>query len=371
MFTSGSTGKPKGAAVSHRAATAALDMFQAEIQPGSDERAAGQVALGFDVSVFDIFVTLGNGGTLVLVTLDDGDDHQVFHRFCAALVQHRVTSLFTVPSVARAMLRAGGCVALRGLRRLLLTGEPLDRPLANRLLDCLPDPGSLWNLYGASEFPYVLARRVRRSDALPPSVFDRIGSGVQLGFRPLRAAADSDLDRRLPTGCSSHTATTAPSSPTGGQAGDPGPMELIVGGPAVFSGYLVNGTLVGAPGREGLGTADLAIRGTDGVIELLGRKDRTVKIAGFRADLDAIEARIEAHPEVMEAAVVPSSDNERLVAFVVSRAPATDDLAHRLDHHCRDLFAPWVCPNAYRFLDALPRTRSGKKDRPSLAEAPK
>ena len=141
-----------------------------------------------------------------------------------------------------------------------------------------------------------------------------------------------------------------------------------MGGPAIFSGYLESGKLVGGPGTQGDRTADLATLDENGAIHLLGRIDRTVKILGVRADLDAIEARVESHQDVVEAAVIPSRGSESVLAFVVSSDVDPSELRNKLDRHCRGLFAPWVCPEVYRFLEELPRTSSGKKDRKVLEE---
>jgi hypothetical protein len=105
-------------------------------------------------------------------SLDEGDDAGVFRRLWTALERHEVTSLFTVPSVARGMLGSVDDTAVaRNIERLLLTGEPLDTTLAEDLLTFLPRSAALWNLYGASELPYVLARHVRRDDSLSPNTF--------------------------------------------------------------------------------------------------------------------------------------------------------------------------------------------------------
>lgn len=68
LFTSGSTGHPKGVCISHRAASAALDMFQSHINLKSSDYIANQAALCFDLSVFDIFGSLNAGATLHLIT---------------------------------------------------------------------------------------------------------------------------------------------------------------------------------------------------------------------------------------------------------------------------------------------------------------
>ena len=258
---------------------------------------------------------------------------------------NRPTSLFTVPSVLRAVLQhAADQPAPASLGRLLLTGEMVDATFLEKLFAYLPENAAVWNLFGASEFPYVLARRVRRDDLRNASTFDQLGRGVTLSLAPPREdrarAGKGALDR----------------------------TELIVGGPTVFSGYLESGRLTGGPGPRGFRTGDLATKEDDGAIRLLGRIDRMVKVCGVRADLDAIEAHVESHPDVVEAAVVPTPDLDGVVAFVASKGADLSKLRSQLDMLCRGLFTPWICPREYRLIGALPRTSSGKKDREVLAE---
>jgi acyl-coenzyme A synthetase/AMP-(fatty) acid ligase len=89
---------------------------------------------------------------------------------------------------------------------------------------------------------------------------------------------------------------------------------------------------------------------------------------GVRANLDAIEAHLKAHPDIDDAAVILSSDRAHAIAFVTSNSDDLAGLEQALDRHCRDLFSPWICPQLYHILATLPRTPSGKKDRMVLEE---
>jgi fatty-acyl-CoA synthase len=105
-----------------------------------------------------------------------------------------------------------------------------------------------------------------------------------------------------------------------------------------------------------------------GAIVVLGRADDVIISGGENVAPETVEAALEAHPAVTEAAAHGRADErfgEVVVATVVLRdgAAATED---ELRDHCRAALAPWAVPKAIAFADALPRTGSGKLLRRAL-----
>jgi acetyl-CoA synthetase len=112
-------------------------------------------------------------------------------------------------------------------------------------------------------------------------------------------------------------------------------------------------------------TGDGARRDEDGYLWLMGRVDDVVNISGHRLGTAEIESALVAHRSVAEAAVVGRPDEmkgQALVCFVTLRPGfiASADLKVQLSEHVAHEIGRFARPDAIRFADALPKTRSGK-----------
>ena len=158
--------------------------------------------------------------------------------------------------------------------------------------------------------------------------------------------------------------TTACRSTACGCEVDGGRVRL--GGPVVARGYRLRPDLTAAAfAGDVFTTSDLG-RLDGGVLTVLGRADDVLVSGGENVAPLAVEAALEAHPSVVEAAVTGVPDDEwgtRVVALVVLRAPLT--LAEARDHVAAVLPRSWA-PRALREVEALPLLASGKLDRAAL-----
>lgn len=117
-----------------------------------------------------------------------------------------------------------------------------------------------------------------------------------------------------------------------------------------------------------LRTGDRGRREAGGRIAVLGRADDLIISGGENVAPERVEAVLEAHPAVAEAAVHGRPDErwgQAVVATVVPRDGESVD-AQALIEHCREHLAPWEVPKAITVADALPRTPSGKLLRRAL-----
>ena len=134
-----------------------------------------------------------------------------------------------------------------------------------------------------------------------------------------------------------------------------GDGEILVAGPTVAPGSL------GPDGR--LHTGDLGEIDGDGALRVIGRKADTIISGGENVAPIEVEAALEAHPDVIEAAVLGRPDpqwGEAVVAVVVT-APDTQLGEAELREHCLGRLAPYKIPKQVRIVsDSLPRTASGK-----------
>jgi hypothetical protein len=149
------------------------------------------------------------------------------------------------------------------------------------------------------------------------------------------------------------------------------PGEICIGGAGVARGYLnapeaTAQKFVRDPFRSDsrmYRTGDLGRWLPNGDIEFLGRRDHQVKIRGYRIELGEIEAVMAAHPAVRESAAIVQSD--KLSGYAVIDPDSGLTVAD-FRHYLREKLPDYMVPTALMFLDALPRTPSGKVDRKSL-----
>src|SRR5262249_52366165 len=115
-------------------------------------------------------------------------------------------------------------------------------------------------------------------------------------------------------------------------------------------------------------TGDVGRYLANGVIEYLGRSDHQVKIRGNRIELGEIEFVLSQHPLVDQAVVIVRSEkngDKRLVGYVVPRLGA-QIAPNELREHLMASLPEYMAPAAWKILEKMPLTPSGKVDRNNL-----
>ncbi|HEU5319767.1 MAG TPA: amino acid adenylation domain-containing protein, partial [Methylomirabilota bacterium] len=353
LYTSGSTGRPKGVMLTHRNALTFVQWCAATFAVRPDDRLSNHAPLHFDLSVFDVYNALEAGASVTLVH----EEAALFPATLAALLEEAgITVWYSVPSALVHLVLHGDLAARRldGLRLVLFAGEVFPMKYLRELAALLPH-AELYNLYGPTETNVCTYHRVDRA-RLP--ALDRLPIG--------RACANTEVF----------------AVDEGGQPVAPGHTgELYVRGPSVTPGYwgdpdktaraVVVDPRAPARGERVYRTGDLVTPGDGGEYLFVGRRDCQVKSRGYRIELGDVEAALYSHPGVEEAAVVAVPDEEigaRLRAFVVARAGQALTAA-ALQRHCADLLPRYMIPEAVELRPALPRTSTGKVDRPRLLDA--
>ncbi|GAA1313756.1 non-ribosomal peptide synthetase [Saccharothrix xinjiangensis] len=349
-FTSGSTGRPKGVVVPHRAvARLVTDARYCTVEPG--DRVANAANPAFDATTFELWHTLTAGAAVVVfpaVTELRLDDWVELVRAEGITTAFLTTSLFHM--VARE--RPG---AFRGLRTVVVGGEQLDLAACLRVLAEDP-PARLVNGYGPTETTTFATYY----DCTPDSLAGR--DRVPVGF-PLQDTPVHVLDADL-----------RPVEP--GATG-----ELCVGGPGVALGYLNRPDLtrerfVPAPGGDGVvyRTGDLARVLPDGALEVLGRRDRQVKLRGFRIELEEVERAVLATGLVDSAFVEklgegPSACLACVVLPAGGDAADPEGLPAALGEALARSLPAYMAPTRWQVLSGLPYGPTGKVDRARVFES--
>ncbi|HEY6886531.1 MAG TPA: AMP-binding protein, partial [Solirubrobacter sp.] len=325
-FTSGTTGPPKGCVHFHRDLLASCDTFAKHVldpQPG--DVFSGTPPLAF---------TFGLGG-LVLFPLRFGASTAPVARpgdMLQAIGERGITTLFTAPTAYRSMLAQE---VPDGLHTCVSAGEPLPAAVAEawyektgiRIVDGIGSTEMLHIFIGspaAEARPGSCGRPV-------PGYEARI---VDEDMRTLGPGAVGKLAVRGPTGCR--------------YLDDPRQSTYV---------------------RDGWNlTGDAFSMDADGYFWFQARTDDMIISSGYNISGFEVEAALLEHPLVTECAVVAAPDSERghvVKAYVVVSETVE---AGVLQDHVKALIAPYKYPRRIEFVDALPRTPTGKVQRNVLRE---
>lgn len=293
-------------------------------------------------------------------------DHHAGDRWLLVLPLHHVGGM----AILTRSFRQGGSVALQhsfdpaGLAARLRAGDvtlvSLVATMLGRLLEVDPGPypGLRAVLVGGGPVPEaMLARAAGRVPVLPTYGLTETASQVATlplteAFRPQRAAKAVPGAEVRVVGDDGRLA--APDS-TG---------TIEVRGPMVSPGYLH-----GSPREYGswLTTGDLGTLDGDGYLRVAGRRDDTIVTGGENVHPQEVEAVLESHPGVREAAVFGVADPDW--GAVVSAAVVGEGVsAASLDEFLRPRLAGYKIPRRWRFVSELPRTNLGKIERRLLAQ---
>ncbi len=346
LYTSGSTGSPKGVMISHRNALSFVEWAAAELGCGPDDVFSSHAPLHFDLSVFDLYACALVGGTLHPLPADA----MSFGESSARSVAERgITVWYSVPSALVMWVTQGGVEPsmLSSLRQVVFAGEVFPTPYLRKLRGLLPTGTGLNNWYGPTETNVCTYHVVTDQDL----------------------AGDSPIPIGRP--CAGYPCEVMAEDGSLGEEG-----ELLVGGPAVTSGYWADpqktaAALVPNPrGGQDLWyrTGDLVVRRPDGEYLFLGRRDHQVKIRGYRVEPGEVEMAIYSDERIKEACVIAIEDERLghdLVAFVVSADPLTEVEVKRT---VASLLPRYMVPATVHVrTEALPKTSTGKIDRLALA----
>ena len=350
LYTSGSTGQPKGVMHTHYSGLsyARLTAQLFDIQP--TDVIGNHAPIFFDISTLGYFT----GPLVGATTIISSDAHVMLPTSLGKLIeQERITIWYSVPIALVQILQSGTLPQLdwSALRWLFYAGEPFPLGHLRTLMELLPET-QFSNIYGPTETNQCTYYNL---PGLPAE-----DTPVPIGYLwdNTEMLILDEEDQEV-------------------EVGEPG--ELLIRSATMMQGYWNNpertqqsfyhNTTANGLSRTFYRTGDLVLLDEDGLLQLLGRKDRQIKTRGYRVELDEVEIAILTHPQVREVAVfakTAESGDSKTIAAAISwkeELPIAE-----LKAFLKKKLPAYAVPEDWVKYQELPRTPNGKIDRKLLQQ---
>ena len=334
IYTSGTTGKPKGAFRNAENAAARGGELLQHIGYRIDDVYLTTGPLYHSGPGGFMGIALGLGQTIVLQRKFDAED------WLRLLDTYRPTSTFAAPTPIRMICNLPDGVKARydrsSMRVMIANAAPWSFSLKQQYLADFPSD-SLFEIYGSTELG-VNTVMLPDDQLRKPGSCGKEAPGVEIRLY--------DELGEIVTG-------TGPEA-TG---------ELFVRATSVFTDYYKQHDKFEEDRRDGFQTVgDIAYRDDEGFIYICDRKKDMIISGGMNIYPAEIEAALEAHPDIYEAAVfgTPSDEWGESVHAVVVRRPDSGLDESAVDEHARAHLAGYKIPRSISWIDELPKTGSGK-----------
>lgn len=335
-FTSGTTGQPKGCVHLHRDVLAMADTFARhtlDLGPGDVVTGTPPIAFTFGLGGLVVFPAAAGAATAF-------PDRPGFEALCEAIARHKATALFTAPTGYRALLQLCGQADLASLRTCVSAGETLPAATSDAWFEATG--ARIIDGIGSTEMIHIFISAA--GEAIRPGA---------TGF-PVPGYEARLLD------------------PDGGVIEGEGQGRLAVRGPTGCR-YLDDPRQAAYVIDRWNVTGDVYRRDADGRYWFVARSDDMIISSGYNIGAPEVEAALLRHPAVAEAAVIGAPDEARgqiVKAFVVlvPGREGGEPLKAELQAFVKAEIAPYKYPRAIEFVEALPKTQTGKLQRFRLRE---
>ncbi|MDA8109233.1 MAG: AMP-binding protein [Betaproteobacteria bacterium] len=341
-FTSGTTGKPKGTMHFHRDVIAMCDCFPRScLKPGRDDVFCGTPPIAFTFGLGGMLCfPMRFGASTVLV------EKLAPETLLETIARFKATVCFTAPTMFRAMAGIAKGYDLSSLKKCVSAGEALPAP--TRALFRQATGIEIIDGIGSTEMIHIFISHTperARAGATGYAIPGYRATVIDAEDRPCEPGVVGRLAVKGPTGCR--------------YLADERQKDYVIArGP--MRGWNVTG--------------DAYLMDEDGYFFYQARTDDMIIAAGYNIAGPEVESALLAHPAVAECGVVGAPDEERgtiVKAYVVLKPghPRSEATIAALQEHVKRTIAPYKYPRAIEFMDALPRTETGKLQRFRLRQA--
>ncbi|MDP3706251.1 MAG: amino acid adenylation domain-containing protein [Legionellaceae bacterium] len=342
MYTSGSTGAPKGVMIEQRGIIRLVKATN-YIKIGSDDCIAQASNLLFDAATFEIWGSLLNGATLVVVDKHTLLDPAAFAQF---LKRENISILFLTTQLFHSYAFSTPTL-FQNINYLVVGGEAVLADAVNNIFNQKNHPHIFINGYGPTEnTTFSTAYLIKNSKQI---VFP-----IPIG-KPILGTQAYVLGRNLNP------------MPIGA------PGKLFLGGVGLARKYINHDKLncekfIRNANERLYNTGDIVTWQADGNLRYIGREDNQIKINGYRIELNEIEAQLEIYPFVDQAIVLVKNNKQhhrQLAAYILLKDNQFLSEVN-LYHHLKHTLPKYMLPSFYYQIDHVPITKTGKVDKQKL-----
>lgn len=346
VYTSGSTGVPKGCMLEHRGIVNTIQDKVEVLDLNANSPLCHTSKMYFVGGIWSLWAPLLIGGKVVLTTLEELQD---IPTLLEKALRHQVKVLEVIPSQLIALFSINSQSKLKGIEKLVLSGEKLTTSYVNKFFEINPTI-EIVNAYGQTECSDITTNYIIRS---------KLEKGKILIGKPIRNTKIYILDK--------HNGL-CPVGVVG---------EICTSGIGVSKGYLNQPELTAEKFIENpFNTEDGVLHKSgdlgrwlpDGNIEILGRRDHQVNIRGHRVELDEIESALLKF-DLVKDVVVMAKELElgeiSLVAYLTSKEKLNSSEIRR---YLKERLQEYMIPSYFVELEAFPLTPNGKINKKILPD---
>ena len=345
IYTSGSTGKPKGVQIRHQNLINFVYAFKKYYNNDitSNDRFLASTNISFDVSIWEIFVPLLNGATLVL---NEEELIQNIFTYTETIENKEITGLYIPPNILEDVYNLLKEKTNIKINKMLVGVEPIRKNILNKYYN-LNESMVIVNGYGPTETTICCTALKYKKD---------LQDGIVSIGRPLKnnniyiLSSDNNIQ---PIGV---------------------PGEIYVTGAGIGAGYInkkaeteknfLENTF-DKQSEKMYKTGDMAKWNEDGTISFIGRNDSQVKVSGHRIELTEINHAVMEYPSIIKSYTTICKKGERtyvVVYYIAEKEISTIDLTTFL----KDKLVDYMIPNFMVQLEKFPLTPNGKIDKEQL-----
>lgn len=347
LFTSGSTGLPKGVVISHRGVIDYIEWLTNTFEFDENTIFGNQAPFYFDNSILDIYSTLKNASTMVIIP----ENKFVFPNLLLDYInKEKINTIFWVPSALIAVANSGVLEKkkLTSLKKVLFCGEVMPNKQLNIWRRC--NPQCIYaNLYGPTEITdvcsyYIVEREFKDDEPLP------IGKACEntgiMVLNDKNALVDTEeIGELCVRGCC---------------------LAMGYYGDWVKTSQAFEQNPLNDKYREFIyRTGDLVKYNSVGEIIYIGRKDFQIKHQGHRIELGEIESAVLSMEKIRQCCTIYDEINKKIILIYTTKEVI---LEKEIYAYLKQKLPRYMLPSKMLSVDEIPLNANGKTDRTKLKQ---